>query len=34
MKKINVSIQETSNPAILKFEADTFLTKYESFRVQ
>ena len=31
MKKINVSIQETSNPAILKFEADTFLTKHESF---
>ena len=31
MKKINVSIQETSNPTILKFEADTFLTQYESF---
>ena len=31
MKKMNVSIQETSNPAILKFEADTFLTKHESF---
>ena len=31
MNKINVSIQETSNPTILKFEANTFLTKYESF---
>ena len=31
MNKINVSIQGTSNPTILKFEANTFLTKYESF---
>lgn len=31
MNKINVSIQETSNPAILKFETNTFLTQYESF---
>jgi len=31
MSKINVSIQETSNPTILKFEASSFLTQYESF---
>ena len=31
MNEINVSILETSNPAILKFEANTFLTQYESF---
>jgi len=31
MNTIDVSIQETSNPAILKFEANTFLTQYESF---
>lgn len=31
MNKINISIQETSNPAILKFETSTFLTQYESF---
>ena len=31
MNKINVSIQETSSPTILKFEANTFLTQYESF---
>ena len=31
MNKINVSIQETSNPAILKFETNTFITQYESF---
>ena len=31
MSKIDVSIQETSNPAILKFEASAFLTQYESF---
>ncbi len=31
MNKINVSIQKTSNPAILKFETNTFLTQYESF---
>ncbi|MDA8850582.1 NifU family protein [Flavobacteriaceae bacterium] len=31
MTKINVSIQETSNPKIIKFETDSFLTKYESF---
>lgn len=31
MNKINISIQETSNPAILKFETSIFLTQYESF---
>jgi len=31
MKNVKITIQETSNPSILKFEADTFLTKYESF---
>ncbi|MEZ4855567.1 MAG: NifU family protein [Gelidibacter sp.] len=31
MKKINISIQKTNNPTILKFEADTFLTQHESF---
>ena len=31
MNKINVSIQETSNSVILKFETNTFLTQYESF---
>ena len=31
MNNIDVSIQETSNPTILKFEASTFLTQYESF---
>ena len=31
MNKIDVSIQETSNPTILKFEANSFLTQYESF---
>ena len=31
MPKINISIQETSNPAIIKFQADSFLTKNESF---
>ena len=31
MSKINVSIQETSTPTILKFEASSFLTQYESF---
>ena len=31
MNKIDVSIQETSNPTILKFEASSFLTQYESF---
>jgi len=31
MKTIEVSIQETSNPAILKFEANTFLTQHQSF---
>ncbi len=31
MKKIEVSIQETNNPTILKFEANSFLTQYESF---
>ena len=31
MNKITVSIQKTSNPKIIKFEADTSLIKYESF---
>lgn len=31
MKKIEVSIQETNNPTIIKFEANSFLTQYESF---
>ncbi len=31
MNKIDVSIQETSNPLIIKFEANSFLTQYESF---
>jgi Fe-S cluster biogenesis protein NfuA len=31
MKKINISIQKTNNPTILKFEADSFITNHESF---
>ncbi|AXT18942.1 NifU family protein [Flavobacteriaceae bacterium AU392] len=31
MSKINISIIETSNASILKFEANIFLTQYESF---
>lgn len=31
MKKVDVSIQETNNPTILKFETNSFLTQYESF---
>ncbi len=31
MREISVSIQETSNPSIIKFEADSFLTQYQSF---
>jgi len=31
MNTVDVSIQETSNPAILKFEANSFLTQHESF---
>lgn len=31
MRKIIVSIQETSNPTIIKFEADSFLTQYQGF---
>ena len=31
MKNISVSVHETSNPKIIKFETDSFLTKYESF---
>lgn len=31
MEKTTISIQKTSNPAILKFEADQFLTDHESF---
>ena len=31
MKQLTISIKETSNPTILKFEADSFLTQHESF---
>jgi len=31
MHKFDVSIQETSNPFIIKFEVNSFLTQYESF---
>ena len=31
MRNISISIQETSNSTILKFEADSFLTQYQSF---
>ena len=31
MEKTNISIKKTSNPTILKFEADKFLTDHESF---
>ena len=31
MREISVSIQETSNPTIIKFEANSFLTQYQSF---
>jgi Fe-S cluster biogenesis protein NfuA len=31
METTTISIQKTSNPAILKFEADKFLTNHESF---
>ncbi|MBA6152266.1 NifU family protein [Gelidibacter maritimus] len=31
MQTTTISIQKTSNPTIVKFEADTFLTNYESF---
>ena len=31
MEKITISIQTTSNPTILKFQADQFLTNHESF---
>ena len=31
MTPFTVSIQQTSNPKIIKFETDSFLTKYESF---
>ena len=31
MNKTTVSVQETSNPKIIKFETNSFLTKYESF---
>ncbi|QDO92924.1 NifU family protein [Formosa sediminum] len=31
MKTFNVSIQETTNPAIIKFELNQFITKYQSF---
>ncbi|WP_435134936.1 NifU family protein [Formosa sp. A9] len=31
MKTYSVSIQETTNPAILKFELNQFITKYQSF---
>ncbi|SDR67178.1 Fe-S cluster biogenesis protein NfuA, 4Fe-4S-binding domain [Formosa sp. Hel1_31_208] len=31
MDKYSISIKETSNPAIIKFEADKFLTQHQSF---
>ncbi|WP_240472280.1 MULTISPECIES: NifU family protein [Mangrovimonas] len=31
MKNITIKIQATSNPSIIKFEADTFLTQHQSF---
>jgi len=31
MKKFTISIHETTNPLILKFEANSFLTEHESF---
>ena len=31
MEKITISIQTTSNPTIIKFQADQFLTNHESF---
>lgn len=31
MTTYTISIKETTNPAILKFEADTFITKHQSF---
>ncbi|MBP1838342.1 NifU family protein [Formosa algae] len=31
MKTFSVSIQETTNPAIIKFELNQFITKYQSF---
>lgn len=31
MKNFTISILQTSNPKIIKFEANSFLTKYESF---
>lgn len=31
MTTYSISIKETTNPAIIKFEADTFLTKHQSF---
>ena len=34
MKEIKISIQSTNNPAIVKFEANTFLTKHQSFEFQ
>ena len=31
MKNFTISIHQTSNPKIIKFEANSFLTKYKSF---
>lgn len=31
MSKVNITIQKTSSPTIIKFEANSFLTQYESF---
>ena len=31
MTKTTISIKETTNPSIIKFEANTFLTQYESY---
>ncbi|WP_434037024.1 NifU family protein [Formosa sp. 4Alg 33] len=34
MKTFSVSVQETTNPAIIKFELNQFITKYQSFEFQ
>ena len=34
MKTFSVSVQETTNPAIIKFELNQFITKYQSYEFQ
>ncbi|MDW5287349.1 NifU family protein [Formosa sp. PL04] len=34
MKTFSVTVQETTNPAIIKFELNQFITKYQSFEFQ